>query len=481
MKSHSRGENFGLSRRTFLQVSAATAGGMALTASAARIPFSGESPGRSKFAVVMAAFVYPPTSQLDAAGYYSWPGSGFDAEGQQVKYTERFGNVARKLNMTITVAEGHIDTEADAARFAEKAAAAQPDALLLVLFKKGHWNRVMQIVETANRPVVVFAPLGVLLVDHIRPVQDRPGMHLISSGDFEAIERAMVMVRATAWMGQSRIINIDGATEQQTFVPKLGSEVRRIPHQRFYDQFANTELTDAVRKLAKSYWSSAVNIVEPNETDVLEAARACFALHQLVVDEQADAVMMNCLPGLQMPHKHVPPCMGFMSLRDAGIPAGCQSDLSATLTLLLVQYLYNRPGFQQNASMDTANNLYFGAHCTSASRMHGPDKKGERYILRSHAEAGWGCVPRVLFTKDQDVTMAQYVPGEKPGMIVYTGTIVDCPKIPPTGGCRSNLRMTINEVNDVRDVQGMHQIIFYGNHGTDLRTYCQLNAIPVRT
>ncbi len=479
MKSHSQGDNFELSRRTFLQVSAATAGGVAMTASAAAAN-PGDTMPRNKSAVVMTAFVYPPTSQLDDAGYYSWPGSSFDAEGQQVEYAAKFQNMARDLNMTVQIGSGHIDTEVDAARFAEQVSAAKPDGLLLVLFKKGHWNRVLQIIESTDRPVVVYAPLGVLLVDHIRQVEDRPGVYLINSSDFGAVERALVMLRTTAWMRQSCIINIDGDSEQQTFVPKLGTEIRRIPHQRFYDQYASTETTAEVRHLAKSYRSHAKDIVEPNEDDILEAARCYYALRQLVAEEKADALMMNCLPGLQMPHKHVPPCMGFMSLRDEGVPAGCQSDLNATVTLLLVQYLYNRPGFQQNASMDTANNLYFGAHCTSPSCMNGPNTKPERYILRSHAEAGWGCVPRVLFAKDQEVTLAQYVNGEAPGMIVYTGAIVDCPKIPPTGGCRTNLRMTVNEVDDVRDVQGMHQVIFYGNHGKDLRTYCQLNSVALR-
>jgi L-fucose isomerase-like protein len=107
--------------------------------------------------------------------------------------------------------------------------------------------------------------------------------------------------------------------------------------------------------------------------------------------------MMDCLPGLRKPHKHPPPCMGFMCLRDEGIPAGCQADLNATLTLMLVQQLFGRPGFQQNSSMETENNHYFGAHCTCPSKLSGRDGPSQPYILMSHAEAGWGCVPRVLW------------------------------------------------------------------------------------
>jgi hypothetical protein len=111
--------------------------------------------------------------------------------------------------------------------------------------------------------------------------------------------------------------------------------------------------------------------------------------------------------------------------------------------------------------------------------MRGLNAPPESYILRNHAEAGWGCVPRVLFTPNQEVTLAFYAGGEKPQMYVYTGRVVDCPELPPAGGCRTNLEMTINEVADVRDVKGMHQTIFYGNHGRDLRTFGQLIGLEV--
>jgi len=64
---------------------------------------------------------------------------------------------------------------------------------------------------------------------------------------------------------------------------------------------------------------------------------------------------------------------------------------------------------------------------------------------------------------------------------VYTGNVIRCPSIPPTGGCRTNIEMRINEVEDVCDTLGMHQAIFYGDHGEHLRDFCQLYNIPVLT
>ena len=61
-------------------------------------------------------------------------------------------------------------------------------------------------------------------------------------------------------------------------------------------------------------------------------------------------------------------------------------------------------------------------------------------------------------------------------MIIYGGKVVRCYPKPP-GGCRTNVEMTINEVADACDTQGMHQAIFYGNHAPALRTFCQLYGI----
>lgn len=474
-----------LSRRGFMQVvGGSAAAGLSLGATGPGVVASSVAAGAGEKgpATVRGAFVYPPTSTLDAAGYYSWPGSTFDAEGRQRQYMQRIRKIEADLGMRIAMDEAPLDDEASVNRFIDEVKSSRPDGLLLIPLKKGHWPHVVRIVETTGIPSVVLATLGVLLVSHINELHRKPGAYLISSMDnLDAVEYGMRMIRTARRMREGRILNIRGSERTQSTVPFLGTQVLTIPHESFYEEVGRTEVTEEVKRLAAAYGNNAKEVVQPSEADILEAARCYFTLKRLIESEHADALMMDCLPGLRKPHKHVPPCMGFMSLRDEGIPAGCQSDLNATLSLMLVQELFGRPGFQQNASMETESNHYFGAHCTSASRMNGPDQPAEPYMLMSHAEAGWGCVPRVLFAEGQEVTMAQYISGEKPRMLVYTGTVVRCPSIPPAGGCRTNIEMTINEVEDVCDVKGMHQAIFYGNYGKQLRDFCRLLGIEAAT
>ena len=484
MKQPQSTEALEISRRDFLQTIGSTAAGISLSSKELLgAATSMESGARQKrAATVRGAFVYPPTESLRKVGYYSWPGSTFDAEGRQRQYMDKIQRIERNLGMRISMDKQPLDDAGSVTRFINELKQSKPDGLLLIPFKKSHWAHITRIVEEVRIPAVVLATLGILLVDHINQLHQKSGVYLINSLDnLGAVEDGMKMIQTACWMNDSRIVNIAGSETKETTVPHLGTQVRTIPRARFIEEFKRTETTEAMKELAHAYLKNAKEVVQPSKADILDAAKTYFVFKQIIQAEKADAVMMDCLPGLQKPHKHPPPCMGFMSLRDEGIAAGCQADLNATLTLMLVQQLFDKPGFQQNASMETEKNHYFGAHCTCALKLNGTTTPSEPYILMNHAEAGWGCVPRVLWRAGQEVTMAQYLSGKTPQMHIYSGKVVGCPSIPQTGGCRTNIEMTINEVDDVCDVKGMHQIIFCGNYARELRIFCQLYGIKVVT
>ncbi len=479
------GDGHGMPRRDFIKTVGATVGGISL-ASGGMLTSSALATSISKKkqpATVMGAFVYPPSEKLRKVGYYSWPGSSFDAEGRQKQYMAQIKEIARKLNMRIDIEKKPVDEEADLAAFVTKVKQKKPDGLLLIPFKKSHFEQTVKIIDETQVPTVVLATLGVLLIGHVRRLRDRAGVYMISSQDnLIAVESGMKMIRTGRRMKDGLIVNIDGAEVVETTVPFIGTTVRKIPHQRFYDLFAQAKATDQVQALANEFLTTAQKIVQPSKKDIVEAAKTYFVFKDIIAAEQADAVMMNCLPGLQRPHKHVPPCMGYMKLRDEGTPMGCESDLDATLTMMIEQELCDRPAFQHNPSTDSEKNTYFCAHCTSASKMNGVTGPSEPYMLMSHAEAGWGTVPRVLFKEGQEITIAKYLSsknGEKPQMLLYSGDIVGCPPIPPTGGCRTNMEATINELDLVSDLKGHHLCMIYGNYVRQLKHFCQLYDIEV--
>ena len=472
------------SRRTFLQVVGGTAASLSVSAPRVLGGLAGAQPAGAakKPATVRAAFVYPPTESLRRAGYYSWPGSTFDAEGRQVQYLGKLRALEGNLGLRISVERQPLDEEDSVTRFIKEVKAETPDALFLVPLKKGHWPHVTRIVEETGRPTVILAPLGVLLAPQVRELHTHPGVYLINSLDnFDAVEQGLRMVRTASWMKQSCILNIAKVAADDRIVPHLGTRIRTVANTGFIEEFKRLGATDEVKEVAAGYKNNATKVLQPSDEDIFDAARASVALRRVVEAAGVDAVMMDCLPGLQHPHQHVPPCMGLMDLRNRGVPAGCESDLDATLTMMLLQYLFDRPGFQHNPTVDTEKNHYFCAHCTSATKMRGRDAAPEPYMLMNHAEAGWGCVPRVLFSPGQEVTIAKYLSvmsdSEMPQMLVYSGEIVGCPGVPQAGGCRTNAETTIHELADVAELKGHHLIMVYGNYAKALHRFCQMYGI----
>jgi hypothetical protein len=482
MNPHNGGNAGRLSRRAFLQAIGGTAGALSFGSGVLLAGQTSPTTTPKSVPTVRGAFVYPPTEVLKKAGYYSWPGSTFDAEGRQKQYTAQIKQIGQRLGMGISMDEKPLDGDQSVARFIAEVKDAKPDGLLLIPFKKSHFEPVVQIIEQTKLPTVVLVTLGVVLVEHVRRVHHKAGVFAVSSLDnLDAVEDGLRMICTARRMRESLIVNIRSDKTPEITVPHIGTTVRTIPRTRLVEAVKQIGDTQQVKQLADSYLKNAQKVYQPTASDVHEAAKTYFALKRIVEDEKADAIMMECLSGLAEPHAHVPPCMGFMSLRDEGIPAGCESDLDATLTMMLLQQLFDRPGFQHNPSVDTEKNHYFCAHCTSASKMKGPDAPAEPYVLMNHAEAGWGCVPRVLFTPGQAVTIAKYLSTSsaeaRPQMLVYSGSIVGCPPVPQAGGCRTNAEIALNELEDVCELKGHHLCMIYGNYAKRLRAFCQLYGI----
>jgi L-fucose isomerase-like protein len=67
------------------------------------------------------------------------------------------------------------------------------------------------------------------------------------------------------------------------------------------------------------------------------------------------------------------PCLGFSMLNDRGIPAACDGDADCVLTMLMMQYAFNRAGFLGNAAgVDMARNAFHLSHCSAPLKMDGP-------------------------------------------------------------------------------------------------------------
>jgi len=249
---------------------------------------------------------------------------------------------------------------------------------------------------------------------------------------------------------------------------RLGVDVVVVPQRRF-DNMLRAVDPEKARAEADRWIRGAKQVIEPKRDDVLKAARVSLTLDQLLEEEKAQGLAVGtCMGWLSRGF----PCLGFTRLRDRGIPASCEGDMDSLWTMLLFAQMFGIPGFQGNATFDTAKNAVWTAHCVGPSKMDGPDGPTAPYLLRSHSEIGGGVVPELQYRLGQKITRAKLVNLDT--LLVSTGTIREVPD-KSVRACRTQIVTEVgNAAKMVRNWGGgvlegdmmtlLHRVVFYGDH-----------------
>lgn len=412
--------------------------------------------------------------------WMGWPGAGYPVDKYEKEYPEEAVNMGDAIGVPVSFADTIYD-EAGVTKFQEQLKANPPDGVLALPLSMGMWSLVDKI-TAVGIPTVIFAPIGVTFTGHVRDRSRQKGVYFISSLDFQPVKFGMKMIDVKSKLAESRILVLRGgdAEPADSVVNILATKVRTVGRQRFAEEYEKIGATEEVKGIAEEYTKGAQKIVEPSNQDIINAARAYMAAKKLLADYEADAITLDCLGLIGGRHIDTSPCMAFSRLNDEGVPAGCEADFDAILTMLLLKHLFGKPSFMQDPVPETVKNIFVGAHCTSPTKLDGYGKESEPFILRSHSESNIGVSPQVLWREGQEVTITKF---QGPGkMIIGSGTVVGNVNTPPAGGCRTSVEIKVDDVPDVRDVKGFHQLIMYGNYAKELNAFCQLfgiEAIPI--
>ena len=423
--------------------------------------------------VVRAAFLRPPGKY-----WMGWPGAFYDVDGHQQEWTRLIAEAGQTLGVHVTMNQRPLQDDAQVADFITKTKAHPPEAVLLTLLHMNQWGQVNKIVE-AGLPTIIFSPIGMAFTGHFSELSRRPKVYLVSSMDFGAVKYGLKMVRAAYQMANARVVLVAGNERADSVTPNLGTKVRRIPRKRFLDEYNSIGDTAEVKQIADERIAHAQAVREPTRKDVENAARTYIATKRILETEEGDAITMDCLGLVGERLMPTPPCMGWQMVNDEGLTAGCEGDMDACLSLMLVRRLFDRPGFMQDPVPEWPANRFLGAHCTCATRLDGFDKPPAPYILRHHSESDIGVAIQTLWRVGQPITIAQF--GGPESMLIYTGTVVGNMDTPPAGGCRTDVIVEMKNLPDARDIQGFHQVLFYGDFERELRCYCQMYNIKQAT
>lgn len=310
---------------------------------------------------------------------------------------------------------------------------------------------------------------------------------LMPSSDWGEIEKAVKMMRVGPHLRKTKILVIRGpqgtakACDYSALKESLGVEAVTVPVEETLREHEAVPLKDAEAE-AEAYWlSKAKDVREPSRDEIVSAARFYLAVKNMMKRENAQAVTSsNCMGA---PAKG---CLAFSKLNDLGMVGACEGDMDSTLTMLMFAYGFGKPGFITDPVFDTAKNALVHFHCTSATKMDGPDGERLPFSIRTQSDSEQGVALDVENRIGQVVTCAKFI--NLDSMLISTGEIFDVTH--DELGCRTQFWTRVKNADSMFLNWGagileggtmalLHRAVFYGDYMREMEDLAALMGFKV--
>jgi hypothetical protein len=448
-------------------------------------PVRASGPGSTYTPRLCAAFV----RRKEEYGMW-WPGAVYDGEAARKMYTEEMSQTARRLEADFKLRTEPLYNLEEAQAWILEAEKDGADGLVLVMLDRQQhaWPTAYQVAESAI-PSVIFSPLGTSFTTNTAPLAETPGCLVYSTDDFEQAAFGMRMLCASAKMRRSRCVVIKGERQRDIPLADLGITLRHVPARTFIEEYNRLAENEEISAMADDFIRRARKMTGATRQDVINGVKSYFVARRILEREGADAITMDCLGALADEPVSLP-CISWSRMNDEGIPAACEADYGAVASQIMVQYLFGRPGFQQDPVADTSDGTIIGAHCSCPTRLNGFHEPSEPFDLRHH-HGNRDAVPRTLWRLGQRVTCVDILPvlsedaegssaGDRSEALISVGAVIGNLEVPPSGGCVVSVKVKFDSPQDVLSYPGFHQLFFYGDYGAQMKDFCRLNGLKAR-
>lgn len=407
-----------------------------------------------------------------------WPGAVFDGEAARKMYADKLLSTAKSLNIKLDIKDIPLYTPAEADTWLQEVRLANVDGLLVLLLDRQEhaWPTAQKATETGI-PTVIYSPLGSSFTTNTAPLAEKTGCIIYSTDSYNQLAYGLKMLGVKARMNHTRCVVIKGKERRAEKLADTGITLQYIPAGTFIEMYNAMPESKEMTAMADDYIRKATAISKANRQDVINGVKSYLVAGRILEMEKADAISMDCLGALGN-EKVSLPCISWSRMNDDRIPAACEADTGAIATHIMVQYLFDRPGFQQDPVADTADDTIIGAHCSCPTRLNGFDNPPEPFDIIHH-HGNRDAVPRTVWKVGQRITCMDFLPGNpskqvKSQMLISAGTVVENLRVPPAGGCVVSIKAKFDGGHEVLNFPGFHQVFFYGDYKRELEDFCQL-------
>jgi len=352
----------------------------------------------------------------------------------------------------------------EAARDADLVLALSSELLVVVTAARALSSVCTPVALTgdANCPRPVFADVyGSLKAD---------GRDAYLALDATDLQRLVSALRAQKMLAATRALLIGNGYPSHSQVANPDSP--RIVQERLGVQVVQRSIADLRERWegigeeegqaqAQVWLEGASEVADEARRDIAACARMYLAMQAMMAEAGANAVTVDCrawdLISCEEFGAFYSPCMGLTTLRWQGVPASCEADLCAMLTMCLLSYVSGKPAFLGNIGRvdRERGSVQVGGHAACTVNMDGASDELSGYRLTDYGgrggvasyrriEGGW---PVTVGRLDKNLRKLSVAAGE-------------------TVATQQGFEIAVSDVEDFmhRCLTGDHYIVVHGHH-----------------
>jgi L-fucose isomerase-like protein len=257
----------------------------------------------------------------------------------------------------------------------------------------------------------------------------------------------------------------------------VGPQIRRITAAELNAAYGAADRSEA-RKCAKNWIENAEKVIEPSREEIERSGQMYVGMRKLLQEHGAQGIAIDCLRLFYGGKLPAYPCMGFFQLNNDGLVGACEADVQSAVTMLMLTYLVNKPGYISDPVIDTSKNQLIYAHCVAPNKVFGPSGPANKYHIRTHSEDRKGAAVRSFMPLGQMTTTMKIIPQEKT-LVLHRGRTVA--NIDEDKACRTKLAVEVQDARKLADEWkwGWHRVTVYGDVKVAVQNLCALAGLKL--
>ena len=308
------------------------------------------------------------------------------------------------------------------------------------------------VLKNNNRMNLVYSPINSRSVKEIRSF-----IHVCEAINALETSRIGIVGGVSEWI-------LTSSDEKE--IKRFGPELIKIEIEELMKEMKEIDYEkakDLSEKLKKQ-----IGHVEVSKNDIVDAVRVYLAMKRVISKHDLSAITIRCFDLLAY---DCTACLGMSLCNDEGLVAGCEGDLQATLTMMVVSFLSGSACWMGNlCRIDKDRNTVTLAHCTIGTGMITDLSKA---TLLPHMESGKGVAIRGPLKKGK-VTLVR-LGGDLNRMVIARGELIRSDMQEDL--CRTQVEIQLKGRDYLANALGNHQILVYGDLEQKLLDFCKFKGI----